>query len=765
MQSVDTPFKIALAGNPNCGKTTIFNQLTGMRAHVANYPGITVDTRSGRASANGMEALVVDIPGIYSLTAYSEEEIVARRVLAEERPDAVIQVIDAGALERNLYLAAQLLELGIPTMLALNMMDEVLAKGDSINTEKLSQALGIPIVETVGRTGRGTEAALAEGIALAQRCKAQDWRPLVISYGSDLDEALERMTAEVESSFTIMPPKGKAKSYPARWVALKYLEGDADIRGAQFLAPDCLTALEAEYNRVSEHIAKTHDTYPEAIIADYRHGYVSGILKQGIIERQVSEAGRREFSDRLDIVLTHKLVGPLLMLGVFYFIYTVAFTLGTFPMDWVDGFFGWLGDTIDGVLPDGMLKSLLVSGVIGGVGGVMVFVPLILIMFLLIAFLEDTGYMARIAYMLDRIFRVFGLHGLSIMPYIVAGGIAGGCAVPGVMATRTLRSPKEKLATMLTLPFMVCGAKIPVFVLFVGIFFAKEHQASVMLGITVFGWALALITARALRSTMITGSATPFVMELPPYRLPTLRGLLTHTWERGWQYLKKAGTIILAISILVWAAMTFPTLPESESAPHEQRISVLQGTVEQFEKAVVAAGGNPEPAEAGEDAPSAPAIPEERALAEARDALAEAKNEQSAAALRHSLAGRIGTAFEPLSKLAGFDWRTNIALIGGFAAKEVLVTTLGTAYSLGEVDAEDAGSLAERIKADTGTWNLANALSLMIFVLIYAPCIVTIVAMKAETGGWKWPLISLAGSTVLAYALAVVVYQCARMFL
>jgi ferrous iron transport protein B len=746
---------IALAGNPNCGKTTIFNHMTGSHAQVGNYPGITVETKRGRASVNGTETVIVDIPGSYSLTAYSEEEVVARRVLIQDKPDAVIQVVNAGALERNLYLTVQLMELGIPVVLALNMMDEVHTKGDTINSARLAQAMSIPIVETIGRTGHGMEAALAAAIDLAKIHAGKERKPFIISYGSDLDPTLEAMTAEVERSFIQQPPQGTAVSYPARWVALKYLEGDKDIRESSFLTPACIRSLETVYRNVSEHIANTLKSYPEAIISDYRHGYVGGILKQDIIVRHINE--RRELSDKLDLVLTQKLFGHLIMIGVFYLIYMVAFSLGSYPINWVISFFGWLGSILDGALPDGLLKSLLVSGVIGGVGGVMAFVPLILIMFLLISFLEDTGYMARIAYILDRIFRVFGLHGLSIMPYIISGGIAGGCAVPGVMATRTLRSPKEKLATMLTLPFMICGAKIPVFILFVGIFFAEEYRATVMLCISLIGWGLALLAARVLRSTIITGPATPFVMELPPYRLPTLRGLLTHTWERGWQYLKKAGTIILAIAILVWATMTFPSLPENVNSSYEQRIAVLQEQVDLAEK--IPDGGALKPVVDGQ------ASSEKTALMEARNMLDEIKNEQSAAALRYSIAGRIGMAIEPISSLAGFDWRTSIALVGGLAAKEVLVSTLGTAYSLGEVNPEETGSLADKIRADTDTWSFANALSLMIFVLIYAPCAVLLAAMRAETGTWRWPIFSLVGNTFLAYCIAVLVFHISKTIL
>ncbi|MDL2272587.1 ferrous iron transport protein B [Desulfovibrio sp. OttesenSCG-928-I05] len=753
---MDSQITVALAGNPNCGKTTIFNYLTGARQHVGNYPGITVEKKDGMARCDGQDVRVIDLPGTYSLTAYSQEEVVARRTLAEERPDVVIQVADAGALERNLYLTVQLMELGIPVVLALNMMDEVHRRGDSIDSARLAATMGIPVVECTGRSGLGLDTLLRTAVALAAEVRGKEWNPLKISYGTDIDPVVDEMTALIVQEFAETSSGASASSYPPRWLALKFLEGDGDVREASFISEDLRNALDALLDKTAKHLDLTLQTYPEAVIADFRYGYITSVLRGDIVTRHKESAGRRSFSDKLDQVLTHTLLGPLIMLGIFYLVYKVAFEFGAYPMDVVDAFFGWLGDMVDANMSDGLLKSMVVSGVIAGVGGVMVFVPLILVMFLLIAFLEDSGYMARAAYMLDRVFRVFGLHGSSVMPYVISGGIAGGCAVPGVMATRTLRSPKEKLATMLTLPFMTCGAKIPVFILFVGVFFAAEHQPTVMLCLTLTGWALALLSAWVLRHTVIKGDPTPFVMELPPYRLPTLRGLLLHTWERGWQYIKKAGTIILAISILIWALMTFPTLPADVAERHDVVIAQLEEKVGAAEESVLAAGGSIEAPEEDEDAEK---LPEELLLAEARDALAEAENIKSAETLRNSIAGRIGTALEPVSRYAGFEWRTNIALLGGFAAKEVLVSSLGTAYSLGEVDPEEAESLAEKIKADTGTWSMANALSLMIFVLVYAPCVVTIAAIRREANSWGWALFSLVFSTALAYVLAVGVYQ------
>ncbi len=558
------------------------------------------------------------------------------------------------------------------------------------------------------------------------------------------------MTREIEDDLTA---SGKARTiqYPARWLALKYLENDPSVRESGIFSAGLLDRLDAAYAELAHHLADTLQTYPEAVIADFRYGYISGVLRQDIVARHMAIHARRNLSDKVDACLTHNLLGILLMALVFYCVYGIAFSLGSIPMGWVDAFFSWLGDAVHAALPDGLVKSLLISGVIGGVGGIMTFVPLIFIMFFLIAFLEDLGYMARIAYMLDRVFRSFGLHGSSIMPYMISGGIAGGCAVPGVMATRTLRSPKEKLATMLTLPFMACGAKIPVFLLLVGAFFAEENQAAIMLGITLTGWLIALLTAKLLRSTIISGPPTPFVMELPPYRLPTLRGLLLHTWERGWQYLKKAGTIILAISVVLWALLTFPGLPDDVAEKYAANIAVAEEKAHIAEKALAAAS------EADTEALAA-------AFAEAEAALEAAQNEANGEKLRNSIAGRIGSVFEPVSRQAGFDWRTNVALLGGFAAKEVLVSTLGTAYSLGEVDPEGAASLSEKMLSDPH-WNKANAASLIIFVLIYAPCVVTIAAIRAETGRWGWALFSLIGSTALAYVLAVTVFQIGKTLL
>ncbi len=693
----------------------MFNALTGARQSVGNYPGVTVEKREGYLQAGGRRLNIVDLPGTYSLTAYSQEELVARDYLINERPQLVIDIVDANSLERNLYLAVQFMEMGIPMIVALNMMDEVRKSGKIIDTGKLSELLRIPVVETVARSGEGKQALIETAL---DQIREQDgrWRPLEISYGPDIDPVLQEMTGFIRQAGFL------TDSYPSRWLALKYLEGDVQIKTLGRQAGEIGDTLERMARRVTEHCQATLDTIPEAIIADYRYGYIASVTKQGVfVQRGHHE--RIILSDRIDRILTHRFIGPLLMIGVLYGMFVVTFTVGEIPMRWLETFFAWLADIVVRLTPPGLLQSMIVDGIIAGVGGVLGFVPLIMVMFMGIAFLEDSGYMARMAYMMDRVLRIFGLHGCSVMPFIVAGGIPGGCAVPGVMGARTLRSPKEKLATLLTAPFMPCGAKVPVFLL-LGAAFFERSAATVLFWVTIGSWMTALVVAWVLRNTVIRGEATPFVMELPPYRLPTFKGLCIHTWERAWQYAKKAGTVILAISILIWSFMTFPSLPQDVAGNFEAERTAAR---------------------------------EKQATESDISAI---DNREAEAALRHSYAGRLGTALESVTRLAGFDWRTNIALLGGFAAKEVIVSTLGTAYAMGDVAAATSETLGDRLRRDPH-WNRLTALSMIIFVMLYAPCFVTVVAMARESS-WRWAIFSVTYTTVMAFGMSTAVYQIGR---
>ena len=738
--------RIALAGNPNCGKTTAFNAWTGAHQHVGNYPGVTVEKKEGWTSCGDTRVLLVDLPGTYSLTPYSMEERVVRDVLAPknpaEKPRAVIDVIDSATLERGLFLAVQIRELGQPVVLACNMMDEARKAGVSINLERLSERFGVRAVPTVARSGEGLDKALALALEEAKKPCA----PLAISYGPDIDPALMRMVKMIEGKGLL------ADRYPARWTALKLIEGDEVIR-SQAEAADAGAAaeLEAVRRELCDHLASTLETTPDAVISDYRYGFINSVLKDGVIRKNDAK-DRLAFSDKLDKVLTNTVLGPIIMLGVVYFMFWTTFIVGAYPQGWVEDFFGWLGELVTGILPEGLIQSLVVDGIIGGVGGVLSFVPLILIMFLIVSFLEDSGYMARMAYMLDRVMRTFGLHGSSVMPFIIAGGIAGGCAIPGVMATRTMRSEKERMATMMTLPLMTCGAKIPVFLMLTAAFFA-DNQAGIMFAVTLCGWAVALLVSLFLRKTVFRGESTPFVMELPPYRLPTLRSILTHTWERGWMYIKEAGTVILAISVILWAALTFPSLSEEQSAPFEARISALEEQMAPLDEQIEALKAQLKGA--SEDPAAMRAVLSD--LTAQKEALenekADAENALASETVRNTWGGRIGQLVEPVFRPLGFDWRTDVALISGVAAKEAILSTMGTAYSIGETDPDEPDSLSARLAADPG-WSKTVALSLMLFVLIYSPCFVTLVVLKNEAGGWRWLFFSMAFNTAVAYFVA-----------
>ena len=733
MQTTKDTITMALAGNPNAGKTTLFNKLTGARQHVGNYPGITVDYKEGHFIHADSEIVLTDLPGTYSLTAYSVEELVARDYLVNEKPQVVINIIDASNLERNLYLTCQFLELGVPMIIALNMIDVAKDRGIEVNADRLAVLLGIPVVPIIARTGQGRDQLIDQAVAVARGVK--DWQPLDISYGDDLDETIMNLMSIIEDNGFLQD------TYPSRFTAIKYLENDDQIMNRGKKTNQSIAAtLESLVSQVSDHLVKTMDVFPEAIIADHRYGYIKSIIRQGVLTHKF-DTDRLYASDKIDKIVTNRLLGPIIMLAVLFGLYQVTFSWSELPVSWLAALFDWFSGFIAGLLPDGLLKSMIISGVVHGVGGVLGFVPLIMFMFFGIALLEDSGYLARVAFMMDRIFRIFGLHGSSVMPFILSGGIAGGCAVPGVLATRTLRSPKERLATLLTVPFMNCGAKLPVLALLIGAFFS-ENKARYMFLFTLLSWAVALLSAKLFRSTVLKGAPTPFVMELPPYRFPTLRGLIIHTWERTWQYIQKAGTVILGISILIWAMMTFPGLsPEKIAAFDQQRAAVINGpsahNTTTNEKNAAATGQS------------------------GKQELAIIDGNQAEEALKDSAAGRLGIALESISRYAGFDWRTNIALIGGFAAKEVIVSTLGTAYSMGKVDTKESSSLGKRLQKDPH-WNKGVAVAALLFIMFYSPCFITIVCIAREAS-WKWAVFSMTFNTVFAFIVAVLFYQATRL--
>ena len=684
---------LALAGNPNSGKTSIFNALTGSRQHVANYPGITVEIKEGSAHAAGRQVRVVDLPGTYSLTPYSPDEVAARDYLLEQHPDVVIHVVDASNLERNLYLTTQLMELGVPVIVALNMIDIAEMRGIRIDTEELSSILGIPVIMTVGNRGTGTDELLERAVATATA--RSEWVPIDLSYGAASDRALAILESMVRKCGLMK------EMVPPRWLALRLLEQDSHtIDRVEGIGGRGVDDILDTAEKLAEQVFREMDDETEGVIADHRYGFVAGVVKR---VRTTPVEKRVYFSDRIDRFLTNPVLGPLVMAAVLFGLFQFTFYVSGAPISWVESFFAWLHGVAWDVLPPGFVRSMVVSGAIDGVGGVVGFVPLIMFMFFFISILEDTGYMARIAFLMDRIFRKFGLHGSSIVPFIVSGGITGGCAVPGIMAARTLRDTKERFATILSVPFMNCGAKLPVYALLIAAFFSS-HEGTVLFGLTILSWTFAMLSAKLLRSTILKGESTSFVLELPPYRLPSMKSLLLHMWERTWLYLRKAGTVILLASVIMWGLMTFPTLPEEDARE-------LSG-----------------------------------------DQLAQAS-------LSYSIAGRAGRAIEKVTRpLMGFDWKVDVALIGGFAAKEIVVSTLGTAYSMGETESDGARSLSQRLAGEE-SWNPVMALALIVFTMLYIPCIATIAVIKRETNSWKWAGFAIVYTTGVAAVMATAVYQ------
>lgn len=754
---------------------------------MGNWPGVTVEKKEGRIIRDESEIQIVDLPGTYSLTALSLEEIIARNYIVEGVPDVVVNVVDASNLERNLYLTVQLLEMGANVVVALNMIDVARGRGITIDEQYLSELLGVPVVSTNGKKEVGIQDLLSRAVeAVEYKGKINESR--LVQYGAEAEEEIGR----VQNTLRGAGIEGNAIF--CRWTALKLLEADPEV-GKRVEAMIGRDGVFSQVDESRNHLAAIYGDAPETVLTDARYGFISGAMKQTV---RVENTDRVHLSDKVDKVLTHRLVGPIILMLVLYGVYTLTFQGGDPLQRACQALFDWAAATATEVLPEGLVQSLVVNGFIKGVGGVLSFTPLIALMFLAIAVLEDTGYMARIAFMMDRLMHTFGLHGASILSLMVSGGLVGGCAVPGVMSTRTMREPKERLATILVLPLMNCGAKLPVYALLIGAFFSSE-KALTMFYLTLISWGMVLVAGRIIRSTILSGPSAPFVLELPPYRVPTVKGLLIHSWERTWMYVRKAGTIILAISVLLWALMTFPGLPEDTMKGYEDEQAKLAAdflskpqvggvfkseadleAFEKFEKAFKSGASEGTQAQnpaffglakaleadaqdkrSQEGSPAAQKDPLVKAFTEYTGAKEEIENGKQAEKLRNSVAGRLGIALESVFSPLGFDWKTNIALVGGFAAKEVVVSTLGTAYGLGEVNTKEAGNLSDILKQDSG-WDPLKAFTLLVFVMLYAPCVTTLVVMKKETGSWKWPLFATVYTTSLAYVVAILVHSLGR---
>lgn len=694
---------VALAGNPNSGKTTLFNNLTGARQHVGNYPGVTVEKREGTCHYKGVEITVVDLPGTYSLTAFSPEELVARQFLLETPPDVVVDVLDTSNLERNLYLAVQLMELNVPLVLACNMMDLVDARGDRIDLEALSAQFDVPVVPTMGHKRVGTS-NLLETILRVAESKATNRRP---SFATEIEEAISKTASAV-----LQASNDGQRS--AEWTAIKLLERDPAVIH-QWQGSEVLKTAYAAAGALS-----LHDHEPiETVIAQQRYRAIGARCAKAYFH---AGAHRTTTSDRIDGLVTHRILGFPIFIAAMFAVFWATFNVGGIPSEWIESGIVWLASQVSGLWPEGStspLQSLIVDGIIAGVGNVLVFVPNILVLFLFIGLLEDSGYMPRAAFIMDRAMHKLGLHGKSFIPLLLGFG----CSVPAIMATRTLQHRRDRLTTMLVAPLMSCGARLPIYALLIPAFFVKRWQAPVLLLVYVIGIVLAIAVAKLLRSTFFKGESSPFVMELPPYRVPSFRDVVLHMWERSSLYLQKAGTVILALSILMWVLTNFPK-PKAEYA-------VLQGgspQINETQAGVVPSGVGPSEAEI------------------------DAYN------LSYSFAGRLGHAMEPVLRPMGFDWKIGTALVGALAAKEVFVAQMGIVYSTGSEDAEVPlrAQLREHYSPLVG-------FCIMLFCLISAPCMATVAVTKRESGGWRWAVLQFAGLSALAYVVTAVVYQIGRL--
>ena len=675
---------VALAGNPNSGKTTIFNLLTGARQHVGNYPGVTVEKKEGYCHYDDVELTLVDLPGTYSLTAFSTEELVARNFIIQQQPDVVVDIIDASNIERNLYLATQLVEMNVPLVLAFNMSDVAQQKGLLFDIEQMSTLLQAPIVPMIGNKGKGKKELLDAIVETARQGQIQ-YRHKV-NYGEEIEHELAvliTLIVDKEPEFT--------QQYGARWLAVKLLEQDDDIT-AKVRNPEVLEAVRTSI----EHLRSIFGDEPEIVMADRRYGFISGACQETI---RTTVESRHSYSDMIDAVVINRILGLPIFLILMYLVFFLTFKIGAYPMVWLEYFFEWAARAIAGCWPAGSesgLKSLLVDGVISGVGGVLVFLPNILLLFLAIALLEDTGYMARAAFIMDRIMHKIGLHGKSFIPMLIGFG----CSVPAIMATRILENKRSRLTTIMVIPLMSCGARLTIYALLIPAFFDPRWHGPMMWLIYLIGIVLAIICIKALRLTVLRGETIPFVMELPPYRMPTLKSIAIHMWHRGWMYLRKAGTIILAISVLLWLASSYPK-------PSEESLADLDAEQIQQKK------------------------------------------------LEHSIIGRLGRVIEPVIKPLGFDWKVGTALIGATAAKEVFVSQLAIVYAVGDTD-EGTTTLRQRLRAN---YTPLTGFCIMLFCLIYAPCVATVAMTRQETNSWRWALFQFFALTVLAYLLTLLVYQ------
>ena len=704
--------RVALVGNPNCGKTSLFNIASGSHEHVGNYSGVTVDAKEGKFEYGGYKFTLVDLPGTYSLSAYSPEELYVRRNLIEEMPDVVINVVDASNLERNLYLTAQLIDMNLRVVMALNMFDELKAKKDELDITTLGHLLGLPVVPTVSRNGEGIPELFDMVIRIYERNTPQLSRHIHINHGAEIEKSIDRIKLLLQKNEEIR------FKYSTRYLAIKYLENDKDIEKVVEALPNRDEIIAARFEE-QKRIDELMQTTTESAIVDAKYAFIQGALAE-TYHPYKGQRRKNTVTDKIDAVVTNRWLAFPIFFIMLYLVFECTFVIGDYPMQWIEWLVEKFGDFVSAYMKDGAVKDLIVDGIIGGVGSVLVFLPNILLLYMFISLLEDSGYMARAAFIMDKLMHKMGLHGKSFIPMIMGFG----CNVPAIMAARTIESRKSRLITILVIPLMSCAGRLPIYILIVGAFF-PHYSGLVMLGIYALGIVLAVLSAKVM-SRFIKDDDLPFVMELPPYRVPTAKSVFRHTWEKGKQYLHKMAGIILICSVIIWFLGYFPNHKAYDTVAEQQENSYI---------------------------------------------------------------GYIGKAIEPVLEPLGFDWKMGVGILSGIGAKELVVSSLGVMYSAEEAEYEESGSLAAtsdsnlqddratsevRQTEDSGDTMLqralqramtpASALAFMVFVLLYFPCIATFVAIKQEAGGWKWAIGSAVYTVILAWVMAFIVYRIALLF-
>ena len=708
---------VALVGNPNCGKTSFFNHATGMREKVGNYSGVTVDSKVGYFRYKDYTIALADLPGTYSLTEYTPEELYVRQYIMEQHPDIVLNIADASNLERNLFLTTQLIDMNVPMVMALNMYDELEKNGDKLDIATLSELFGFPIVPTVSSRGTGIEEVMARIVDVYENLE-EHTKHVHINYGVDLERAIDIIKEDMRVHLDL------SGAYSTRYLAIEMLAGDKVITElvGKFDDDGSVAKVAAEQRAVIE---KRYNEDAATIVSGAKYGFVRGALLE-TFEQGKDRSKQPAYS--VDKILTNRWLGFPILIFFLWFMFQMTFTLGAYPQAWLESFFGWLGEVTTRVLPDGIVKDLLVDGIIAGVGGVCSFLPNILILFFFISVLEDTGYMARAAFIMDKLMHRMGLHGKSFIPYIIGFG----CSVPAIMATRTLENRKDRILTIITVPFMSCSARLPVYLLLISAFFTK-HQGLILTSIYLLGIVMAVVTSLIVKKAAFKHERDQFVMELPPYRIPTFRNAVIHMWDKSVQYLKKMGTVILVATVIIWALEYFPQ--------HSPAIDAYTAQIEQVEA----------------DGTLDEGVKAER--------VAQLELDRSACQIENSYIGRFGKFVAPVFRPLGFDWQMGVSLITGFAAKEIVVSSMGVLY---HSDAEaDENSSALQKSLQTHTWSSGPdigkpvftpwvAFGYMVFILLYFPCVAALTAVKRESNG-KWMLFTAVYTTTVAWLAAFLV--------